>query len=187
MGFPYPRFLGPYQRTKLYDKTRPGANGCIEWTGFVRDGYPYMKVHGVSVGAHRVAWVLHNNKEIPDGYEIDHLCCNKRCVNPEHLEPVTRRENLRRRHGFTPLPPGGDDKVCRLCGRGGHRGFRFENNKWYCSNEASCRRRVERRETGPVWVRCGDCRHQRRRHDAAGRCLVVNCKCEKWWQHGDDP
>ena len=34
---------------------------------------------------------------IPDGREIDHLCRNHRCVNPDHLEPVTHLENMRRR------------------------------------------------------------------------------------------
>jgi len=33
---------------------------------------------------------------IPDGLDIDHLCGNKGCINPEHLEPVTRSENVRR-------------------------------------------------------------------------------------------
>jgi hypothetical protein len=33
---------------------------------------------------------------IPEGMEIDHLCRNRGCVNPEHLEPVTRQENIRR-------------------------------------------------------------------------------------------
>jgi len=33
---------------------------------------------------------------IPPGFEPDHLCRNRRCINPAHLEPVTRRENLRR-------------------------------------------------------------------------------------------
>lgn len=181
--------MGPYQRLKLESKTRPGENGCVEWTGFLRCGYGYMKVHGISVGAHRVAWVLHNNKEIPDGYEIDHLCRNTRCVNPEHLEPVTRAENMRRRHGFAPLPRGGDDKECALCGRTGYGRFRYnkDNRRWYCTNAATCAKRDASRKAVPSWVRCGDCRHQRRRHNASGNCLVVNCKCESWWQHGDNP
>lgn len=36
---------------------------------------------------------------IPQGLDIDHLCCNRRCANPDHLQPVPRGENMRR--GFT--------------------------------------------------------------------------------------
>lgn len=45
---------------------------------------------------HRVAWQAYRG-EIPDGLEVDHLCRNTRCINPYHLEPVPRAENLRRR------------------------------------------------------------------------------------------
>lgn len=47
------------------------------------------------VGAHRVTWVLFNGP-IEDHLEIDHLCRVPLCVNPEHLEPVTHLENIRR-------------------------------------------------------------------------------------------
>lgn len=185
MGFPYPKFIGPYQRDKLYAQTRPGDNGCIIWTGFTRDNYGYMSVHGRSVGVHRVAWVLHNDKEIPTGYEIDHSCRNTLCVNPSHLDPATRRENPRRRHGFAAAPEGGPDKECMLCGRLAHSGFTFSNQRWYCSNATACAKRVAKRSAVPVDVRCGDCRHQRRRHNAANQCLVPNCKCRGWWLRGD--
>lgn len=178
VGFPYARFMGPYQRRKLEENTRTAENGCMEWTGYLCSGYPYMRVHGIMVGAHRVAWVLHHNREIPDGYEVDHLCRNQICVNPEHLEPVTRRENLRRRHGYAPTPDGGD-KECHRCGRLATRGFRFEKHKWYCTNETACQKRAEKRNAPAAWMRCGNCSHQKRRHNVIG-CLVVGCGCAEW-------
>lgn len=48
--------------------------------------------------AHRIAYELVNGP-IPEGLEIDHLCRNRLCVRPDHLEAVTTQENLRRGNG----------------------------------------------------------------------------------------
>ena len=45
--------------------------------------------------AHRVYYERHVGP-VPEGLELDHLCRNPGCVNPEHLEPVTHAENIRR-------------------------------------------------------------------------------------------
>lgn len=71
----------------------PDGAGCINWPGPFHHGYGTIN----SGGAHRIAWSIGNgSKPIPAGAEIDHLCRNRRCVNPDHLEAVTRSENLRR-------------------------------------------------------------------------------------------
>ena len=53
-----------------------------------------------NVAAHLYAYRLLVG-EVPEGLELDHLCRNKRCVNPAHLEPVTHRENVLRGTGPT--------------------------------------------------------------------------------------
>ena len=77
---------------------------CWTWkAGTFKTGYgsffPGCRAAG-SVLAHRWAYE-HFRGPIPSGLELDHLCRNRRCVNPAHLETVTRMENMRR----SPLMP----------------------------------------------------------------------------------
>lgn len=72
------------------------ADGCLVWTGIVSTaGYGRIKVGGRRRPAHRVSYELARGP-IPEGLELDHLCRNRRCIEPTHLEPVTTRENLLR-------------------------------------------------------------------------------------------
>lgn len=73
------------------------GNDCWEWAVFRRrDGYGFFWYrHGDGELAHRAAYrFIHGS--IPVGMQIDHLCRNRSCVNPDHLEPVTQQENVRR-------------------------------------------------------------------------------------------
>lgn len=69
---------------------------CWLWNGSrCSAGYGQLVVNGRQTMAHRFAWEIENGA-IPDGLTVDHLCMNKLCVNPDHMELVTRGENARR-------------------------------------------------------------------------------------------
>ena len=79
------------------DKSRP--DGCWQWTAATNGrGYGQIWIAPKYMVAHRVAYKLFVGP-VPEGLDLDHLCRNRGCVNPEHLEPVTRRENVRRGAG----------------------------------------------------------------------------------------
>ena len=74
-------------------------NGCWIWQAAIKsDGYGVFWVNGRTVRAHRFAYEMFVGP-IPDGLQTDHLCRNRNCVNPAHLEPVTNQENFRRGEG----------------------------------------------------------------------------------------
>lgn len=73
-----------------------GPSGCWEWQRSKSDdGYGWASLNNRTYQAHRLVYRLLAG-EIPEGLVLDHLCRRRHCVNPEHLEPVTTAENLRR-------------------------------------------------------------------------------------------
>lgn len=121
------------ERVRKY--TRPAENGCWEWIGSTNGGYGKITINKRTYKAHRVTYELFVGP-IPAGLDIDHLCRNHGCVNPAHLEPVTRRENLLRGvgttarnaakthcprgHAYTPENThrrADGSRRCRICGR----------------------------------------------------------------------
>lgn len=75
--------------------------GCWLWPSIFRNsGYGRVKVGGRGCVAHRVVYEQVRGK-IHEGLQLDHLCRVRSCVNPDHLEPVTPRENQRRGKTFT--------------------------------------------------------------------------------------
>lgn len=116
--------------------------GCWVWTGAVTGsmGYGSFYMNGRKEVAHRAAYMLYVGP-IPDGFDLDHLCRNPLCANPEHVEPVTQAENNRRQgeavthcpagHPYDekntyhkPRKGGGFGRYCRRCRADGMKGYK---------------------------------------------------------------
>jgi hypothetical protein len=101
-------FLSPYdQRAKarlMRFIQRDESTGCWHFTGTrERGGYGMFRYQRKMRCAHRVSYELHFGNPIEPGLHIDHLCRNRSCCNPDHLEPVTRELNWLRSMSVTRL------------------------------------------------------------------------------------
>lgn len=82
---------------RFHGKIRKDSNtGCWLWTGAqTGNGYGQASYEGKVTTAHRAYWLCAKGP-LPENVDLDHRCRNRLCVNPDHLEPVTRSTNLRR-------------------------------------------------------------------------------------------
>ena len=130
-------------RERLAERYVITESGCWQFTGFLNwAGYGIFTLNGVKHPAHRAAYIILVGP-VPKGLDLDHLCRNRACINPAHLEPVTRSENLRRGeaggwqrnkthcvngHAFTQentyIRPDGTGRECRTCQAAAHERYR---------------------------------------------------------------
>jgi hypothetical protein len=137
------------QRLERLHVPEPNS-GCWLWTGRLnRYGYGHAIFDRKLQLAHRVAYTLFKGS-IPSGLQLDHLCRVRCCINPDHLEPVTNKENLSR---------GRNSKRDQSHCVNGHE-FTEENTYWYadkgyrhrmcreCASARNKRWKREHRKTG---------------------------------------
>jgi hypothetical protein len=123
---------------RFAEKVALTDSGCLVWiAGKNNKGYGMFGVgNGRSTSAHRWSYE-HHIGPIPEGMYLDHLCRNRACVHPNHLEPVTQRTNLLRGVGVGKsntrkthcpaghpysgdnlyTPPSRPNRMCRACRR----------------------------------------------------------------------
>jgi hypothetical protein len=151
----------------MQSKITVNESGCWHWTAAVNSrNYGQVGVDGVSKSTHRITYQLLVGP-IPEGLQIDHLCRNTRCCNPEHLEPVTALENRRRRPDFNKSHCVNgheltvENTIIKLAG-----GVEIRRNCRTCTKESQ---RAKRRAGLPI---------SDDRHGKANGYITYGCKCD---------
>ncbi len=153
---------------KILARLVPGENGCLIWPGTKhRLGYGKTKIAHKDVFVHRIVFE-HVRGAVGEGLVLDHICRNRLCANPDHLEPVTAQENILRGEG---LPAQNARKThCR-------RGHAFEGDNVRLDSKGSrecceCKRiawRKRRELHRDVWLEQHRAQAQRARDRAKER------------------
>ena len=127
-----------------------GIDECWPWVAScVQDGYGQFWLNGTQAKSHRVAYELIVG-QIPAGLTIDHLCRNRSCVNPFHMEAVTHRENIMRGTGLAPANAAKAE--CPRCGSGFKQYWHKTSSSWkrFC---APCSAEAQRKKFADPMVR----------------------------------
>jgi hypothetical protein len=90
-GNPHTRLIPERFEDRFWSKVEK-SESCWNWTGAKVNGYGVVKRHTVQGQAHRFSYEMAKGP-IPEGLFIDHICRNPSCVNPDHLRPVTQKQN----------------------------------------------------------------------------------------------
>jgi hypothetical protein len=146
---------------RLMDNRTILENGCWQWTG-ARWGGGDKRKYGVTSyagnpdSAHRVSYRIFKG-EIPSGLDVEHLCQNPLCINPEHLQASTRLVNIRRDHPWL------NEGKCKY-------GHSMEGKK----SCPTCARKTPR---VMVWLGTGKCKHGHERENGTPQCKT----CRAQW------
>lgn len=133
-------------------------SGCWLWSAADDShgyGYAFSRAYWKQIKAHRLSYELFVGP-VPEGKELDHKCRVRCCVNPQHLEPVTHLENVRR-------------------GEGGKAGAAFQRSKTHCRSghpydESNTYRHVDKH--GQEKRHCRECMRQSCRRWSPKRCRI---------------
>jgi hypothetical protein len=91
--------ISPQDLTRFFSKVDlsfgMGLDACWQWENRLDNGYGRFWLHNRTQLAHRISY-LYFNGEIPSDKQLDHLCRNRSCVNPKHLEAVDIKTNVLR-------------------------------------------------------------------------------------------